>query len=174
MSVPLWPMEPARSFPVMALVPAAASASAADAVSLKKTGDKLKSNGWAAAVLVRDDGSIIFGADEVLAAAGMAADGLKKWETAPVVVASGWTDDQIRAYGDVWHRRVYLGNQFGINTDLIGFEPEDFKPLFWDGLRNDKARKKTATRKPASSRGRKGKAKSGSGNPRAGKPSGTA
>ncbi len=147
MSLKLWPSEPIRSVPVLSLVVAAASASTDGPEAITAEAARLKKKNWECSVLVSEDGALLFGALQILAAASLAADGLAKFNNCPVMIASGWTDEQIRAYGEINGRKAYLGPQLGIRTDLLGFSPDAFKRLFWDGLKRDEARAKAKPRK---------------------------
>lgn len=159
MSLQLWPAEPIRSVPVLSLVSAAAIGSTDGPEAIMAEAARLKKKNWECSVLISEDGALLFGALQILAAASLAADGLARFNACPVMVASGWTAEQIRAYGEINGRKAYLGPQLGIRTDLIGFSPDAFKRLFWDGLKRDEARAKAKPRRSATSQRRKGKEK---------------
>lgn len=152
MSLKLWPVEPVRSVPVLSLVPAAAAISTDGPEAITAMSAKMLREGWPASVLIAEDGSILFGALHIMAAAGLAADGVERFNTCPVMIASGWDTEEIRAYSETHGGKAYLGSQLGIRTDLLGFSPDAFKRLFWDGLKRDETRAKAKPKSKASKR----------------------
>lgn len=154
MSLKLWPAEPILSRPVLSLVTLAAQSSQDGPEAIQATAARMKKKGWECSVLLSEDGGLLFGAIEILAAASLAADGFARFNQCPVMVASGWTDEQIRAYGEINGRKAYLGPQLGIRTDLLGFSPDAFSRLFWNGLQRDEARAKAKPRKSAAAKRR--------------------
>lgn len=159
MSLKLWPAEPIRTIPVLSLVQQAAALCHDGPESITAEAARIRRKGWECSVLVSEDGALLFGGLQILAAASLAADGVARFNTCPVMVASGWTQEQIRAYGEINGRKAYLGSQLGIKTDLLGFSPDAFKRLFWDGLQRDEARAKAKPRKSAAAKRRPRKVK---------------
>lgn len=99
--------------------------------------------GWTFPILARGDGEVIAGHGRLLAGEEELAEGNEQFEEAPVIIAKGWTDAQIRAYRIADNKLsemrswldVNLKSEFsdlqglGFDLTLTGFGEADFTDL---------------------------------------------
>src|SRR4051794_15790274 len=87
-----WPADRVERWPIARLIPNLRNARTHSTEQVDQIAASIQEWGWTNPVLVSDDGTIIAGHGRVLGARRL---GLTE---APVMVATGWTDAQIRAY----------------------------------------------------------------------------
>jgi DNA modification methylase len=135
-----WPATAIEMWPIENLRPRPNNPRTHSKDQVEQIAASMREWGWTNPVLVEEDGTIIAGHGRVL---GGKANG---YEKAPVMVARGWTPDQVRAY-------VIADNQLALNAgwddkllaeelialtnadfqmDLIGFSEDDLKKLTAD------------------------------------------
>ena len=118
-----WPADSVERRPIAGLVPYARNARTHSPEQVDQIAASIKEWGWTNPVLVDEEGGIIAGHGRILAAQklGMAE--------VPVMVATGWTDAQKRAY-------VLADNKLTLNAgwdnDLLALELADLKALDFD------------------------------------------
>lgn len=98
-----WPADKVERRKVASLLPYARNARTHTDAQVKQIADSIGEFGFTNPVLVDEDGTIIAGHGRVLAAKRL------KLDTVPVMVASGWTEAQRRAY-------VIADNQLALNA----------------------------------------------------------
>lgn len=81
---------------------------------------RLKDDGWRMAILVNDKGEILSGAEDVIAAAELVANGLDHFLQIPIMISRGWTASQVKAYSKE-HRR---GDPPAAWSQMVGFDTE--------------------------------------------------
>ena len=118
-----WPADKVERRAVTDLVPYARNARTHSDEQIGQIAASIKEWGWTVPVLVDPDGGIIAGHGRVLAAQRL---GIAE---VPVMVATGWTTAQKKAY-------VLADNQLALNAgwdnDLLKIELEDLKDLDFD------------------------------------------
>jgi ParB-like chromosome segregation protein Spo0J len=105
---------------VAKLEPDARNARTHSEAQIAQLAASLKEFGWTTRVLVQPDGKIIAGHGRILAAHSLG------WDAAPVIIADGWSDEQIRRY-------MLLDNQIALNAGwdsaLLKLELESLRSL---------------------------------------------
>src|SRR5438132_886984 len=88
-----WPADQVKHWPIEKLIPQARNARTHTPEQIDQIAASIREWGWTNPVLVTEEGTIVAGHGRVL--------GAKKLGLAeiPVMVAIGWTEAQIRAYG---------------------------------------------------------------------------
>ncbi|WP_244465826.1 ParB N-terminal domain-containing protein [Devosia soli] len=119
----LWPADHVERRPVAALVPYARNSRTHSASQVDKIAASIGEWGWTNPVLVDDAGGIIAGHGRVLAAQKLGI------EEVPVMVASGWSEAQRRAYVLADNR---LALDAGWDEDLLRTELADLGELGFD------------------------------------------
>jgi DNA modification methylase len=129
----LWPADRVETWPVDRLIPYARNARTHDEQQVAQIAASIREWGWTNPVLVGEDGTIIAGHGRVLAARKLSIADV------PVMVATGWTEAQKRAYtiadnkltlNGGWDQDV-LALEFGelevlgFDLDLIGFSEDE-------------------------------------------------
>ena len=108
-----WPADKVERRSVDALVPYARNARTHSDEQVAQIAASIREWGWTTPILVDEDGGIIAGHGRVMAARKLSIDEV------PVMVATGWTDAQRRAY-------VLADNQLALNagwdTELLKVE----------------------------------------------------
>ena len=124
--------------PIEALIPYARNSRTHSDEQIEQLMASMREWGWTNPVLVDEDGGIIAGHGRVMAAKRL---GLKE---VPVIVASGWTEAQKRAYiiadnklalnagWDEEALRLEMGDlqELGFDLDLVGFNADELAGLF--------------------------------------------
>lgn len=113
-----WPADKVERRPLTALIPNPRNAREHTPQQVNQIIASMREWGWTMPILVDEGGNIIAGHGRVLAATKM---GLKE---APVIVATGWTEQQKRAYGIADNR---LGDGSGWNAPNLRLELSDLK-----------------------------------------------
>lgn len=135
-----WPADRVERRPVDDLVPYARNSRAHTEEQVEQIAASIREFGWTVPVLVADDGTIIAGHGRVMAAKLLGV------AEVPVMVASGWTDEQRRAYTitdnaltdasefDFDILRVEIGDLFaaGFDIGLTGLSNIDVQKLLAD------------------------------------------
>lgn len=115
-----WPADKVERRPVGQLIPYARNARTHSDEQVSQIAASIREWGWTVPILVDEGGSIIAGHGRVLAAQRL---GLAE---VPVMVATGWTEAQRRAY-------VLADNKLALNagwdTDLLKLELSDLKEV---------------------------------------------
>lgn len=135
-----WPADKVERRSVAELVPYARNARTHSEAQVAQIAASIREWGWTNPVLVDEEGGIIAGHGRVLAARKLGIDAV------PVMVASGWTDAQRRAYvladnklalNAGWDEdllRIELGElaQGGFDLGLTGFGDDELAELMAD------------------------------------------
>src|SRR3954464_9498932 len=87
-----WPADKIERWPIAKLIPYARNARTHSAEQVDQIAASIREWGWTSPILVGEDGTIIAGHGRVLGAKKL---GLAE---APVMVAAGWSNAQIKAY----------------------------------------------------------------------------
>jgi DNA modification methylase len=142
-----WPADHVERWPIERLVPYARNARTHSDIQISQIAASIREWGWTNPVLVAEDGTIIAGHGRVLAAQKL------RIANVPVMVATGWSEAQRRAYtiadnkltlNGGWDQEL-LGLEIGelevlgFDLDLIGFSDEERASLAahaTDGLTN--------------------------------------
>lgn len=118
-----WPADRVERRRTATLVPYARNARTHSEAQVAQIAASVREWGWTVPVLIDDEGTIIAGHGRVLAAQSLGLDEV------PVMVASGWTDAQRRAY-------VLADNRLALNagwdTELLKLELADLKAADFD------------------------------------------
>jgi DNA modification methylase len=132
-----WPVDHIQRWPIGRLVPYARNARTHSDAQVGQIAASIREWGWTNPVLVAEDGTIIAGHGRVLAAQKL------RIAQVPVMVATGWTEAQRRAYtiadnkltlNGGWDQEL-LGLEIGelevlgFDLDLIGFSNEELASL---------------------------------------------
>jgi ParB-like chromosome segregation protein Spo0J len=131
--------------PIEALIPYARNSRTHSDEQIEQLMASMREWGWTNPVLVDEDGGIIAGHGRVMAAKRL---GLKE---VPVIVASGWTEAQKRAYviadnklalNAGWDNEMLaleLGDlqELGFDLDLVGFSTDELEDLLADDDADD-------------------------------------
>jgi ParB-like chromosome segregation protein Spo0J len=127
-----WPADRVERRAVAALVPSARNARVHSARQVGQIAASIKEWGWTIPVLIDEEGGIISGHGRVLAAQHIGLDEV------PVMIATGWTEAQKRAYmladnqlalGSTWNKQLLqielsdLRKHFDL--ELMGFAAKD-------------------------------------------------
>src|SRR6195256_6713238 len=119
----IWPADKVERWPIARLIPHARNARTHSAEQVDQIAASIREWGWTNPILVTEDGSIIAGHGRVLGARKL---GLTE---APVMVASGWSKAQIRAYALADNK---LALNAGWDESLLGLEIADLQELGFD------------------------------------------
>src|SRR6202048_5345338 len=87
-----WPADHVERWPIERLMPYARNARTHSDAQVSQIAASIREWGWTNAVLVAEDGTVIAGHGRVLAARKL------RITDVPVMIGSGWTDAQKRAY----------------------------------------------------------------------------
>jgi DNA modification methylase len=121
--LPQWPADQVERRPVASLIPAARNARTHSPAQIEQLVASLREWGWTNPVLVDEGGRIIAGHGRVLAAQALG------WPEVPVMVATGWTEAQKRAY-------LIADNQLalvaGWDEELLAVELDELRDLKFD------------------------------------------
>jgi ParB-like chromosome segregation protein Spo0J len=130
------PVAPGESRSIASLIPSARNARLHDDGHVAQLAASLREWGWTMPVLIDEDDNIIAGHGRVLAARKL------ELETAPVVVARGWTDAKKRAYmladnklalNARWDKALLASELAELRdvyaVDLIGFSEDELTKL---------------------------------------------
>lgn len=115
-----WPAYTVERKPIAWLKPSPKNARTHSKAQVEQIRGSLKRFGWTMPVLAREDGTIIAGHGRVEAAT------LEGIAEAPVIVATGWTEQQCRAYA-LADNAIALNS--GWDLDLLGPELADLSSL---------------------------------------------
>ena len=129
-----WPADKVERRKVTDLTPYARNARTHSDAQIDQIAASIVEWGWTTPILLDDEGTIIAGHGRVLAALKLGLDEV------PVMVASGWTEDQKRAYSLAdnklamnagWDHellKLELGelSEAGFDVSLIGFSDAEF------------------------------------------------
>src|SRR5690348_13831985 len=135
---PAWPADHVERWPIERLVPYARNARTHSDAQVAQIAASIREWGWTMPVLVDEAGLLIAGHARVLAARNL---GIRD---VPVVIATGWSDAQKRAYGladnklalnagwDLELLKVELTDlqAMGADLNLIGFDRAELMELF--------------------------------------------
>ena len=133
----LWPADKVERWLTARLIPNARNARLHTDADIDAIAKSMERFGFTNPVLVDESGVLIAGHGRVLAAEK------RGYETVPVMVAQGWTDEEKRAYCIVdsqlaaratWdcdrlHAQLDSLNALGFNLGLLGFDPDALKEL---------------------------------------------
>lgn len=118
-----WPADKVERRAVAVLIPYARNARTHSAQQVSQIAASIREWGWTVPVLVDEEGTIIAGHGRVLAAQSLGLDEV------PVMVATGWTEAQRRAY-------VLADNRLALNAgwddELVRFEMADLQSAGFD------------------------------------------
>ena len=134
-----WPASKIRMRKVSTLTPYARNSKTHPKSQIEKVARSIEEFGWTVPVLIAEDGGIIAGHCRILAAE------LLEIKTVPVMVATGWTDAQRRAYVIADNRLALDG---GWDEDLLKLELKELE------LGSARAKRKRAATKPDGNRQR--------------------
>jgi DNA modification methylase len=118
-----WPADKVSRWPIDRLKAYARNPRTHTAEQVAKLARSLEEFGWTNPVLVDEAGEIIAGHGRVLAAEQLG------WDSAPVMVARGWNDDQKRAYRIADNR---LALDAGWDDELLAVELRDLQAAEFD------------------------------------------
>lgn len=132
-----WPADRVERRPLSSLIPSARNARTHSDAQISEIAASIKEWGWTTPVLVDEAGTIIAGHGRVLGAAWLGIG------EAPVMVARGWSDEQIKAYRIAdnkialnagWDEsllRLELADlsAFGFDLNLLGFSESELAML---------------------------------------------
>src|ERR1700704_3441279 len=119
----IWPADKVERWPIARLIPHARNARTHSAEQVDQIAASIREWGWTNPVLVSEDGTIIAGHGRVLGAKKL---GLTE---APVMVAAGWSDAQIRAYRIADNK---LALNAGWDEAMLALEIADLEELGFD------------------------------------------
>jgi len=120
---PAWPADRVERWPTERLIPFARNARTHSDVQVSQIASSIREWGWTNPVLVAEDGTIIAGHGRVLAARKL------RLPDVPVMVATGWTDAQKRAYAIADNKLTLNG---GWDDELLGLELGELEVLGFD------------------------------------------
>ncbi len=120
---PVWPADRVERRPLESLIPYARNARTHSPAQIAQIAASIREFGWTFPLLVDEQGTIIAGHGRVLAAQSL---GLTE---VPVMVATGWTETQRRAYV-IFDNKVALNA--GWDTELLPVELGDLKAMGFD------------------------------------------
>ena len=116
----IWPTDKITRQAVDELIPYARNARTHDAEQIEQIAASIREWGWTNPVLVAEDGTIIAGHGRILAAKKL------RLKEVPVMVASGWSDAQKRAYALADNK---LALNAGWDLALLGLELNELGTL---------------------------------------------
>lgn len=120
---PAWPADKVERWPIDNVKPRASNPRTHTAEQVEQIAASMREWGWTNPVLVDDSGELIAGHGRVMAAQTL---GLKE---VPVMVARGWSAEQIRAYVIADNK---LALNAGWNEDLLRTEIKDLETAGFD------------------------------------------
>src|SRR5258707_10795852 len=118
-----WPADRVERWPIGRLIPYARNARTHNEEQVAQIAASIREWGWTNPVLVAEDGTIIAGHGRVLAARKL------RIADVPVMIASGWTDAQKRAYTIADNKLTLNG---GWDQELLGLEIGELEVLGFD------------------------------------------
>jgi DNA modification methylase len=118
-----WPADKVERWPIERLIPYAKNARTHSPAQVDQIAASIREWGWTTPVLVGDDATIIAGHGRVLAARKL------RIPDVPVMVATGWTDAQKRAYAIADNKLTLNG---GWDEELLGLELGELQILGFD------------------------------------------
>src|SRR3979411_77847 len=117
------PADHVERWPIERLIPFARNARTHSEAQVSQIASSIREWGWTNPVLVAEDGTIIAGHRRVLAARNL------RISPDPVMIASGWTDAQKRAYAIADNKLPLNG---GWDEELLGLELGELEILGFD------------------------------------------
>src|SRR6266403_753696 len=120
---PGWPADRVERWPIGRLIPYARNARTHNEEQVAQIAASIREWGWTNPVLVTEDGTIIAGHGRVLAARKL------RIAHVPVMIASGWTEAQKRAYAIADNKLALNG---GWDEELLGLELGELEILGFD------------------------------------------
>lgn len=136
-TIPDWPAYRVERKPIDWLQPYPQNARVHSPEQVEQLRASLKAYGWTIPVLAREDGTIIAGHGRVEAAL------LEGMTEIPVIVATGWSEEQCRAYA-LADNQITLNSSWdkellslevqdlatlGVDLEALGFEPVELQTL---------------------------------------------
>jgi DNA modification methylase len=118
-----WPADRIERWPITRLIPYARNARTHDEQQVAQIAASIREWGWTNPVLVAEDGTIIAGHGRVLAARKLSIADV------PVMIATGWTEEQKRAYTIADNKLTLNG---GWDNDLLALELGELEVLGFD------------------------------------------
>jgi ParB-like chromosome segregation protein Spo0J len=118
-----WPADHIQRWPIGRLVPYARNARTHSDMQISQIAASIREWGWTNPVLVAEDGTIIAGHGRVLAAQKL------RIAQVPVMVATGWSEAQRRAYTIADNKLTLNG---GWDQELLGLEIGELEVLGFD------------------------------------------
>src|SRR4030088_2660352 len=118
-----WPADHVERWPTERLIPFARNARTHSDAQVSQIASSIREWGWTNPVLVAEDGTIIAGHGRVLAARKL------RIAHVPVMIASGWTEAQKRAYAIADNKLTLNG---GWDQELLGLELGELELLGFD------------------------------------------
>src|SRR4030088_752941 len=118
-----WPADHVERWPIERLMTYARNARTHSDTQVSQIASSIREWGWTNPVLVAEDGTIIAGHGRVLAARKL------RIPDVPVMVATGWTDAQKRAYAIADNKLTLNG---GWDEELLGLEIGELEVLGFD------------------------------------------
>ena len=118
-----WPADRVERWPIGRLIPYARNARTHAEDQVAQIAASIREWGWTNPVLVGEDGTIIAGHGRVLAARKL------RIPDVPVMVATGWSDAQKRAYTIADNKLTLNG---GWDDELLGLELGELEVLGFD------------------------------------------
>ena len=118
-----WPADHVERWPIERLMPYARNARTHSDAQVSQIAASIREWGWTNPVLVAEDGTIIAGHGRVLAARKL------RITDVPVMIASGWTEAQKRAYAIADNKLTLNG---GWDQELLGLELGELELLGFD------------------------------------------
>src|SRR3979411_2803735 len=115
-----WPADHVERWPIERLMPYARNARTHSDAQVSQIAASIREWGWTNPVLVAEDGTIIAGHGRVLAARKL------RIAHVPVMIASGWTEAQKRAYAIPDNKLTLNG---GWDEELLGLELGELENL---------------------------------------------
>src|SRR5262245_44066236 len=119
----IWPADKVERWPIAKLVPCARNARTHSDAQVDQIAASIREWGWTNPVLVDEDGTIIAGHGRVLGARKL------RIREVPVMVATGWTEAQKRAYAIADNK---LALNAGWDEALLGLEIGELEGLGFD------------------------------------------
>jgi DNA modification methylase len=118
-----WPADKVERWPIERLIPYARNARTHSAEQVDQIAASIREWGWTNPVLVGEDGSIIAGHGRVLAARKL------RIQQIPIMVATGWTEAQKRAYAIADNK---LALNAGWDESMLALEIADLTEVGFD------------------------------------------
>ncbi len=118
MKAPAWPADQVSRRPLAELIPYARNARTHSPAQVAKIAASIREFGWTMPALVAEDGTLIAGHGRLLAAQQLGLVDI------PVMVASGWSEAQRRAYVIADNK---LSLDAGWDIPMLNLELEDLK-----------------------------------------------